>query len=144
MSFSSVDDFLRQANQAKGHDRKIVEEGLAPLLEDSDTFVIPPAIAIAVDEASEEYGDELLKELAIVCLGKWLEKHQSELENQSVAGIVQLSMDMGRIIQAIESLANIGSFSGNDAYLDSMRQQINQAVLEQLEEDGRDPSSVFE
>lgn len=144
MSFSSVDDFLRQANQAKAYDRKTVEEGLAPLLEDANTFVIPPHLAKAVDDATEEHGDELLKELVVVCLGKWLDRHQLELANQSVAGIVQLSMDMGRITQAIESLAGIGSFSGNETYLTGIRQQINQAVLEHLEEDGCDLSSVFE
>jgi hypothetical protein len=51
--------------------------------------------------------------------------------------------DISTLNIALRLLEEVGSFGGDEDYRSAMRKQINQAVLEKLEETGRDPEEVF-
>lgn len=146
-SFDSVSKFLQQAQEAKDGQRAAISRGMEPLLSDPTVFAIAPDAANALDKAMEDYGDEALKQTALVAMGKWCELHQEWLEqhimHDSASEAAMTASDMVKIVQAIKLLEEVGSFSGDEDYRNAMKQQINQAVLEKLEEDGRDANEVF-
>lgn len=146
-SFDSVSKFLQQAQEAKDGQRAAISRGMEPLLSDPAVFAIAPDAANALDKAMEDYGDEALKQTALVAMGKWCELHQEWLEqhimHDSASEAAMTASDMVKIVQAIKLLEEVGSFSGDEDYRNAMKQQINQAVLEKLEEDGRDVNEVF-
>ena len=147
-SFDSVGDFFRKTREAKADKRAAIDEGLSPLLTDPSTFAIAPDAADLLEKSLERYGDEALKAMAIVALGKWVELHGTWLEQHMLNGSVQEAVltacDMTKLTQAVRLLEDVGSFGGDDDYRAAMRQQINQAVLERLEETGEEPSEFFD
>lgn len=149
MNFSSdsVNDFLRKVQGAKEQQRQIVDEELEPLLTDPFTYVVPPAIATMVDNALEEWGDEALKQIAMVVIGKWLDVHNGLLEehvnNQDFPAALFTMADATKITTVLRTLSDIGSFGGSEDYCASIRQQINQTVLENIEEQGKMPEDFF-
>jgi hypothetical protein len=146
-SFDSVSHFLQQVEGAKSRKRQAVEEGLEPLLTDPATFAMSPEIATLVDKEVERYGDEALKQICIVALGKWLDYHQGilqeHIDNDAMAESLMTLRDISTLNIALRLLEEVGSFGGDEDYRSAMRKQINQAVLEKLEETGRDPEEVF-
>lgn len=146
-SFDSVGKFLQQAQAAKEGQRAAINKGMEPLLDDPAVFAIAPDAADALDKAMEDYGDEALKQTAMVAMGKWCELHQEWLEqhimHDSAPEAAMTASDLAKIVQAIKLLDDVGSFSGDETYRKAIKQQINQAVLEKLEEDGRDANEVF-
>lgn len=144
---NSVNDFLRKVQGAKAKQREAVETGLEPLLSDPATFVVSPEIARLIDDSCERYGDEAYKQIAMVALGKWLEVHNGCIQEHMISEdhtAAMLSMsDAAKITTALRILEDIGSFGGDDDYRAAMRQEINQAVLEGLEEVGRNPEDFF-
>lgn len=147
-SFDSVGNFLRRAQEAKADKRAAIDEGLSPLLTDPATFAIAPDAADLLEKSLERYGDEALKSMAIVALGKWVELHGTWLEQHMLNGSMQEAVltacDMTKLTQAIRLMEEVGSFGGDDDYRKAIRGQINQAVLEKLEEEGKEPSEVFD
>jgi hypothetical protein len=147
-SFDSVGNFLRQAKEAKVSKRAAIDEGLSPLLADPSTFAIAPDAADLLEKSLERYGDEALKAMAIVALGKWVELHGTWLEQHMLNGSIQEAVltacDMTKLTQAIRLMEDVGSFGGDDDYRAAVREQINQAVLERLEETGEEPSDIFD
>jgi hypothetical protein len=146
-SFDSVDKFLQQAQAAKASQRKAIDKGMEPLLDDPATFAIAPDAADLLDQSLENYGDEALKQMAIVAMGKWVGLHQEWLEqhiaHESAPEAALTASDMTKIVQAIRLLEDVGSFGGDEDYRKAIKEQINQAVLERLEEDGRSAEEVF-
>lgn len=147
-SFDSVSHFLQQVRGAKADKRAAIDKDLEPLLDDPATFAMAPDAAMLLDKALEDYGDEALKQTAIVALGKWVELHQGWLEehihNGAMHEAVMTASDMAKLIEALRLMEGVGSFGGDDDYRSAMKQQINQAVLEQLEESGKDPADLFD
>ncbi len=147
-SFDSVGNFLRQAKEAKASKRAEIDKGLSPLLADPSTFAIAPDAADLLEKSLERYGDEALKATAIVALGKWVELHGTWLEQHMLNGSIQEAVltacDMTKLTQAVRLLEDVGSFGGDDDYRAAVREQINQAVLERLEETGEEPSDIFD
>lgn len=146
-SFDSVSHFLQQVEGAKNRKRQAIDEGTEPFLTDPSTFAMPPEIASLVDAEVEKYGDEALKQICIVTLGKWLDYHQGILQehiaNDAMAESLMTLRDISSLNIALRLLEEVGSFGGDEDYRSAMRKQINQAILEKLEETGRDPEEVF-
>lgn len=146
-SLGSVGDFLRKVQGAKAHQRDAINEHLEPLLDDPATFAIPPAMAASLEELLERFGDEALKQAGMVAIGKWASLHQEMLEEHFANGSYQealLSMnDLSKITTAMRILGDIGSFGGDEDYRQAVKQQINQAVLETIEETGRSIEDIF-
>jgi hypothetical protein len=146
-SFDSVNRFLQEVSGAKADRREAVNKGMAPLLDDPSTFIMAPDAANLLDGALEKYGDEALKQTAIVALGKWVVCHEEWLEqhimNESAPEAALTAADMTKIAQAIRLIEDVGSFGGDEDYRKAVKKQINQAVLEKLEEEGRSPEDVF-
>lgn len=146
-SFDSVGKFLQQVQGAKAKKKQVVEDALEPLLSDPDTFAISPVIGKLVDKEVEGYGDEALRQICIVVLGKWIDFHRGFLEehvqNDAVPEALLTMRDVSILTTAIKLLEQVGSFGGDDDYRQAMHKQINQAVLEQIEEMGKDPEEVF-
>jgi hypothetical protein len=146
-SLGSVGDFLRKVQGAKARQREAIEEHLEPFLDDPSTFAIPPTMADLLEGLFEQFGDEALKQLGMVALGKWAKVHEETLEqhlshgNQAEA-LLTMS-DLSKMTTALRILSDIGSFGGDDDYRRSMKQQINQAVLERIEENGGSIEDFF-
>lgn len=146
-SFDSVSKFLQQVQGAKAKQREAISEHLDPLLDDPSTYMVPPAMAYAIDALLETYGDEALKQVGMVAIGKWVSVHQELLDehlaNDSQAEALLTMSDLSKLITALRILSDIGSFGGDDDYRKAMGKEINQAVLEKLEEVGRNPDDFF-
>lgn len=146
-SLDSVGDFLRRAQGAKAKQREAINEHLEPLLDDPSTYALPPAITEALDELYERFGDEALKQVGLVAIGKWAAMHEEMLDehiaNGGQAEALLTMNDLSRITTALRILADIGSFGGDEDYRQAIKKEINQAVLEKIEETGRTIEDVF-
>lgn len=146
-SFDSVGKFLQQVRGAKAKQREIVEQELDPWLSDPATFATPVQVGMLIDEAVEKYGDEALRQICIVTLGKWIEFHrgflQEHVNNEAVPEALLTATDMTRLHTALNLLEEVGSFGGDDDYRAAMKEEINQAVLEKIEETGTSPEDYF-
>lgn len=146
-AFDSVGSFLEHVHQAKSQSYQAVNEGLHPLLTDPATFVVLPDMARLMEQEVERYGDEALKQICIVALGKWLEYHQSILQehitNEGMAEALLTMRDIAHLNTAMRLLDEVGSFGGDEDYRKAKHQEISQAVLEHIEESGRCPEDVF-
>lgn len=147
MDFSSVGDFLRKAASAKQDRRKVIEENLAPFLEDPALTGIPPSLATTFEDLLEEYGDEAYRQIAIFCIGKWHTIHteilQEHIDNNGVSEALLTMSDLSRLCSALQLLEQVGSFSGDEEWRTMLKRIVGQAVLENIEETGRDPQSFF-
>jgi len=143
----NVADFLQHIRQGKARKRQVIDTATAPLLSDPATFAMPVEASQTLDSHVQRFGDEPLKQYAIVALGKWVNFHQEWLEQHiahgSAAEAALTAADLTKIVQAIRIIEEVGSFGGDEDYRKEMKQQINQAILEDLEENGRDPEDVF-
>jgi hypothetical protein len=146
-SLGSVGDFLRKAQGAKAKQREAINEHLEPFLDDPSTYAMPPAMAAALEDLYEQFGDEALKQVGMVAIGKWASTHQEMLEehlaNDGYAEAMLTMNDLSKITTALRILADIGSFGGDEDYRNALKKQINQAVLEQIEESGRSVEDIF-
>lgn len=146
-SFDSVDSFLQQAARAKQEQRDAIDNGLEPFLNDPATFAILPSLADLMDRHLEAYGDESLKQLAAVAIGKWIQLHQDwlqqHIEHEAAPEVAMTAADMTKLVQAVRLIEEVGSFGGDEDYRRAAKEQINQAILETLEDQGRDASEVF-
>ena len=145
--FQSVDDFLRKANGSKTEDRKLIDEEIAPTLEDPDTVGVPPELLNTMETLFEEYGDEAFRQVALFCLGAWLQIHGDFLEqykqNDSTDYALMTTYDMSRLTLAMEIAAGLGSFGGDEGWRAMLRDTMIQKVLESCEEDGIDVHTYF-
>ena len=143
----SVNDFLRRVQGAKAKQREVVETNLDPLLSDPATFAVDPALARMMDDACERYGDEAYKQVAMVAIGKWLDLHNAYIQEHVNLGDCSAALfgmsDATKLTTVLRLMEEVGSFGGDDDYRQAMREQINQAVLEGLEEAGRSPEDFF-
>jgi hypothetical protein len=147
MDFSSVGDFLRKAAIAKQDSRKVIDEGLAPFLEDPATIGVPPDLSEKLEELMEEYGDEALRQVALFCTGKWHRVHteilQEHIDNEGTSEALLTMSDLSKLSTILMLLEQVGSFGGDDQWRKMLRQIVGQSLLEHLEEEGIPPSSFF-
>lgn len=145
--FDSVGRFLEHVQQGKARKRQVIDGATAALLNDPATFSMPPASADLLGDTVERFGDEALKQHAIVALGKWATFHQEWLDqhiaHEKAPEAALTASDLTKIVQAIKIIEDVGSFGGDEDYRKAMKEQINQAILEGLEENGCDPEEVF-
>lgn len=143
----NVGSFLKAVEQGKARKKQLIDRSTAFFLDDLSTYAMPPEAAIALDKTVEHYGDEALKQCAVVAIGKWINIHQDLLQQHidhgNTAEASMTTADMTKLVQALRMIEEVGSFGGDEDYRKAMKQQINQAILETLEEDGRDPEEVF-
>lgn len=147
MDFQSVGDFLRQAASAKQDHRKVIDENLAPLLEDPATVGIPPSLSDAIEQLFEQYGDETYRQIGMFCLGQWHSVHsgalQEHINNDATSEALLTMNDLSKLSSVLQMLEQIGSFGGDEAWRKMLRQIVGQAVLENIEEQGSNPESFF-
>ena len=147
MDFSSVGDFLRKAASAKQDRRQAIDENLAPFLEDPAVAGVPPSLATTFKDLFEQYGDEVYRQIAIFCIGKWHTIHteilQEHVDNNSVPEALLTMSDLSRLCSALQILEQVGSFSGDEEWRTMLKKLVGQAVLEGIEEIGHDPNSFF-
>lgn len=144
MDFSSVGDFLRQASSSKENDRKIIDEQLAPFLEDNSTVGITPELHQTIEGMVVKHGDEAYKQIGMFAIGQWAKVHQEWMQqhivNEGMAEALMTMNDLSNITLALRVLESIGSFGGDDSWRTMLKQEVGQAVLETLEEQGIDPA----
>jgi hypothetical protein len=146
-AFDSVSSFLEHVHCAKSRSYQAVNEGLEPFMTDPATFAIAPEIARLIDAETESYGDEALRQVCIVSLGKWIEYHQGflqqHIDNEAVPESLLTMRDISSLNLALRLLEEVSSFGGDEDYRKAKHKQISQAVLETIEESGRNPEEVF-
>lgn len=146
-AFDSVGSFLKHVQLAKSSSYQTVSDQLEPFMTDPSAFAIDPRMGQFIDDEVESYGDEALKQLTIVALGKWLEFHQGFLQEHMDNGAVPEALltmrDISTLTAAIRLIEEVGSFGGDEDYRKAKHKQISQAVLENIEESGRSPEEVF-
>lgn len=144
MDFSSVGDFLRKAASSKERDREIIDEQLAPFLEDGSTVGITPDLHQTIESFVEKHGDEAYKQIGMFAIGQWGKVHQEQLQqhvmNEGVAEALLTMNDLSKINLCLQTLEAIGSFGGDASWRSMLKTVVGQAVLETLEERGIDPS----
>lgn len=147
MDFSSVNDFLKKAASAKSEDRQLIDDELDPFLSDPATIGVTPDLSQSIDALKEKYGDEALRQIAIFCLGRWLEIHeqilQQHIQNETIDSALLTMNDISKLTLAIQTLDSIGSFGGDEEWKQMLKDIVGQKLLERLEEDGINPTSFF-
>lgn len=148
MDFSSVGDFLRKAATAKQDRRKVIDEGLSPFLEDPSTIGVTPALSETLEELTEQYGDEALRQVALFCIGRWHRLHtdilSQHLKNDGTSEALLTMNDLSKLSTILQLLEQVGSFGGDDAWRKMLRQIVGQSLLEHIEENGIDPTTFFQ
>jgi hypothetical protein len=147
MDFQSVGDFLRQAASAKQDHRKVIDENLAPFLEDPATIGVPLSLSEKIEELLERHGDETYRQIAIFCIGKWHTVHteilQQHVDNDGMSEALLTMNDLSKLSSVLQMLEQVGSFGGDETWRKMLRKMVGQSVLETLEENGSDPESFF-
>lgn len=147
MDFSSVDDFLRQAQAAKQHSRDAIDDNLEPILEDPSMVGIPPDLVAPFEELFETFGDEALRQISLFCIGKWHALHNSILQqhieqNNTNEGLATMS-DLSRICTILQLIEQTGSFSGDEQWKKMLKSTISKAILKDMEERDISPELFF-
>lgn len=139
-SFSSVEDFLRKAKDAKAKQRPEVEERIRDYLDDPHMIGVPPAVADDIMKLMEQYGDEALRQIGLYCLGKWFAVHvgvtEDLVKNEQIPAAMSSSMDASRIGSAIALLETIGSFGGDDGWKAMLHESLVTAVNDAMNQQG--------
>jgi len=147
MDFQSVGYFLRQAASAKQDHRKVIDENLAPFLEDPATIGVPLSLSEKIEELLERHGDETYRQIAIFCIGKWHTVHteilQQHVDNDGMSEALLTMNDLSKLSSVLQMLEQVGSFGGDETWRKMLRKMVGQSVLETIEEHGSDPESFF-
>jgi hypothetical protein len=147
MDFSSVGDFLRQAASAKQDRRKVIDENLAPFMEDPATIGVPPSLSESIETLLDQHGDEAYRQIAMFCIGKWHSVHtdilQEHVNNDGISEALLTMNDLSKLSSVLQMLEQVGSFGGDESWRKMLREIVGQSVLETLEERGSDPESFF-
>ena len=147
MDFSSVDDFLRKTASAKRDRRSVIDNELAPFMEDPATIGVPPELSASLEALLESYGDETFRQVALFCVGKWHRAHceilQEHIENEGMSEALLTMGDMTKLSTVLQLLEQVGSFGGDDSWRKMLRDVVGQAVLESIEERGISPETFF-
>jgi len=142
MDFSSVDDFLRRAVSAKDDKRQKLRDKISDTLEDEGTYAVPVDLHDLIQDYLGRYGDEVFKQVALYALGKWIKLHQGILDehvkHDSTSEAMATLADMVSIGHAMQMVMSCESFAGNEDYRDNLKKTLSQALLERMEEDGKD------
>jgi len=147
MEFSSVDDFLRKATNAKKSEKDLIDEELHGMLSDPSIVGIPPELAKTLEGLYEDYGDEALRQVGMFALGKWMRLHSETIQSHVGNGGWQESLlvmaDASKLGAALRMVEEIGSFSGTEQWTKMLREVVGQAVMENCEDQGIDIFSFF-
>lgn len=150
MEFSdlnSVDDFLRKTGAARKTTLSAVEEGLRSYIEDPSIIGVTPQLGELIADLVESFGDEVYRQVAIFCLGKWLEIHSNiataHWENSSVPELIVVTADSTRLSTAMQAVEGIASFSGDKEWREMLCKNVASSVLSDFEENGLDPLAIF-
>ena len=139
-SFSSVQDFLKKAQDAKAKQRPEITERIDDYLEDPHMVGVSPDMADMFDQLLATYGDESLRQIALFCLGKWFTIHAGVVgdlvKNDRTEAALSATMDSTRISDAIALLEHVGSFGGSDDWRAMLRESLVSAVNDALNEHG--------
>lgn len=140
MSFSSVDDFLRKAREAKADFRPEVKEAIDEHFEDPHLVSVPPELADTFDSLLERYGDESLRQISLFAMSKWFELHTAHIEallaQENVQAAIAMTMDATKISQTIAMLEMVGSFGGDDDWREMAKQAAIGLVNDSLNKQG--------
>lgn len=138
MDFFSVDDFLRKATSAKDEKRIAIDDSLVPFMDDPSIVGVPVELADSIDHLLSAYGDEAFRQIALFCLGKWLNIHAERVNDQtkteSWPEALHTMSDIGRLSSAMQTIEQIASFTGDDQWRKMLRSIVGQSVLERIEE----------
>ena len=141
-SFDSVDAFLKAARSAKRQQEALINERLAPFLDDKSTVAVTPDMLEVIDTLIEKYGDEPLRATAMFCIGKWMRTHQEileqHIENEDVQAALWVMNDISKLSLILNTLEDIGSFGGDDDWRKMIKDVVSKTVIENLEEKGVD------
>ena len=141
-SFDSVNEFLRKTREAKNAYRPEVEECLSETFEDPHVIAVPPALGEIIEDLTEKYGDEALRQIALFCMGKWFGIHTSCIEDlvntESIHEALSTTMDATKISQCTTMLELVSSFSGVEDWKEMVKELAVGAVNDSLNERGYD------
>jgi len=138
LSFSTVDDFLKRACEAKQGKRQAISAAIGPHLDEHGTVGVPPELAQTIEKMLERHGDETYRQIALFALGKWFELHMgmftelAELDEPSMA--CSCLMDATRISDALHLLGDLRSIGGDESWRTMLSETLSLFILEELEE----------
>jgi hypothetical protein len=137
-SFSTVNDFLRQAADAKAGKKEAIASSISPHLQDPGTVGVPPSFGKKINRLVSDYGDEAYRQIALFALGKWFETHTEAAEDFFGTGQLPEAcaclMDATRISDSLHLICEVGSLGGSEEWKEMLEKEISQAILEDLEE----------
>lgn len=139
-SFSSVEDFLKKAKDAKVKQRPEVEQRVRDYLDDPHLIGVAPEMADLINSLMERYGDESLRQIGLFCLGKWFAVHGGVIEeltqNEQMPAAFAATMDATRISDAIALLETVGSFGGDSDWKQMLYQSLVSTVNDAMNQHG--------
>ena len=146
MDFSSVNDFLRKAASAKEEKLQAIDNGLIDFIDDPSLVGVPLEVSETIEKLLYTYGDETFKQIGLFCLGKWLSVHSEliddHIKNDCHNEALHTMNDIGKLSAAMQIVEQIGSFGGDDEWRRMLRQTISRCVLEKIEDNRSNTSSL--
>jgi hypothetical protein len=140
MDFSSVSKFLKTAKASQAADRKLIEEEVDPLLDDPSTVGIPHEMLDMLKGLEEKHGDETFKQVALFCLGQWIQIHQDilsqHLQHENIHEAMVTVADLTTLAHSVQRAQAVGSFSGDESWRKMLKEIVSQDILESMEEQG--------
>lgn len=150
MNFSdlnSVEEFLRKTDAARQSKRDAVEDGLRAYIEDPSTIGVTPELGETIQGLVESYGDEVFRQLAIFCIGKWLDVHaeiaKDHCKTDSIPELIATTSDATRLGVVMQTLEQVSSFSGDQHWRKMLCSHVAETIIDDFEERGLDPMTVF-
>ena len=148
MEFSTVSDFLKKASSSKNEERELIANEVDPLIHDPATFGVPHEMLELLNKLKNKHGDEALKQVALFCLGSWLEIHEQILAQHYAHGSMAEAMitiaDITTLFGAIRSIQETGSFGGDESWRKMLKEIVSQDVLEEMEARGIDVKTALQ
>jgi hypothetical protein len=148
MEFSTVSDFLKKASSSKDEERELIANEVDPLIHDPSTVGIPHEMLDLLNGLREKHGDETLKQVALFCLGSWLETHQEilaqHLSHDSITEAMVMIADITNLATATRLIHETGSFGGDESWRKILKEIVSQDVLEEMEARGIDVKTALQ
>jgi hypothetical protein len=148
MEFSTVSDFLKKASSSKDEERELIANEVDPLIHDPSTVGIPHEMLDLLNSLKQKHGDETLKQVALFCLGSWLEMHKEilaqHLAHEAITEAMVTIADITTLVNSTQQIQATGSFGGDDSWRKMLKEIVSQDVLEEMEARGIDVKTALQ
>jgi len=137
----SAHEFLNATNGIYAQEcPQSTNDEVDPLLDDPSIVGIPHEMFDMLKGLEEKHGDETFKQVALFCLGQWLQIHQGilpqPLQCENIHEAMVTVADLTTLAHSAQQVQAVGSFGGDESWRKMLKEIVSQDILENMEEQG--------